>query len=59
VKSGQTFFLGRRRYFAGALGSAVAAACAIAAPVSIASVAARRNYSKSWQRQTTQVEKKS
>jgi hypothetical protein len=55
------------------LGSAVAAACAAPALVSTASAAARhgaqrdrvrpeddrRNYSKSWQPQTTQVEKKS
>ncbi|HWW77998.1 MAG TPA: hypothetical protein VNY82_00280 [Steroidobacteraceae bacterium] len=64
MKSGQPFFLSRRRYLAGALGSAVAAACAAPALASIASAAARcddsrRKYSKSWQPQTTQVEKKS
>jgi hypothetical protein len=46
------------------LGSAVAAACAAPALASIASAAARRGdargkYSKNWQPQTTQVEKKS
>jgi hypothetical protein len=59
VKSGQTFFLSRRRYLAGALGTAVA--CAAPALASVASAAVRRDDAprKYWQPQTTQVEKKS
>ncbi len=43
MKSGQTFFLSRRRYLAGALGTTVAAACAAPALASIANVAAERD----------------